>query len=241
MVQFAIMVFITSVLAVPLCMLLPKSLRYYAMPSVFLSTFLPVLQDVYLSIFIWSINAGYQTLEEQVRSQTLWSQDYVTELATHWISLKKLLFFHNSIFRRTTFVRLILFTAQMMSYLVTITTYQQSSECLPLFVCTLIFMIELLHMGLAFALSEILHSPMLTDDVREPLQVLLTRVEAQPAEVEVWGMKRLGSSSMTRQLNIVISVFVLMLQLQPQYSIQDFVWPEGLSYFDRCYSPSSSG
>jgi hypothetical protein len=64
---------------------------------VFFNTSLPVLQDMYLCIFIWSISAGYQTLGEKVRSTQGWSKDCITEIGKQWISLKKLMIYHNTV------------------------------------------------------------------------------------------------------------------------------------------------
>jgi len=158
------------VIAVPNCLLLPTEIRLYGIQPLTIVSSVPVFQDVYVTTLLWCLTAGYQAVEEKVRSVDVWDNETVAHVSYQWLQMKKLLELHNDvsfdmsyitctglhknfiliklhhfqIFKVISFHRMILFTAQAMSYLYIMTTFNnQDSTCLPLLGFAILFLMEM--------------------------------------------------------------------------------------------------
>lgn len=94
--MFVMMLFCLFV-TLPLCSLIPSSYRGYVLQPLILVTVGPLIQDSFICAFIWTISAGYHSLEDEVRSSHHWTAERVVRLGHQWVCLKELLMFHNSV------------------------------------------------------------------------------------------------------------------------------------------------
>lgn len=83
--------------AIPMCLLLPERLRLLAIQPILLSTSVPVIQDIYVTTFVWCLAAGYDALEANVRKIDAWDETKIVDVCNHWINMKKLLDLHNEV------------------------------------------------------------------------------------------------------------------------------------------------
>ncbi|KAK7067986.1 hypothetical protein SK128_016368 [Halocaridina rubra] len=191
--------------------------------------------------FVGVLYKGLEKLKAKCETIACTAEE-VHDLANSWLVLRSVLNTHNEVFSYLLHIRLDLFLGQAMAFLFTLATIRHSGSPLQVLLASIIPLGEITIRlcaicwagdGIIAKYNEIL------DMLREylcssqaitwkgnctgvsevdfvGLHRLLSRMEAKPMFIQVWGSDKLCINTFVKQMGLVVTYLVVLLQLGPQ-------------------------